>query len=246
MLTPRAFASSTVLRMMSASPAWKPQAMLTEVASSIMAASLPISHAPNPSPRSQLRSIVVMSMSRCASGSMLILRQRIRRRNLPCSGVDRADGGAGDISILQRLDVEIESLDRPDAVGQAAQQLRKLTGLALRLSHADGLEAEATPGGYLREPPEIGCNHRCNLGIAAAGAAIRHQDDRRAIAGHLDAAINGAVGDDVVAMQVFYDGALKPVAHAVARRRYPPLAVQKQVYRVFSKFVVLPAHHDAH
>src|SRR5258707_2954808 len=51
----------------------KPQAMLTEVASSIMAASLPISHAPNPSPRSQLRSIVVMSMSPCASGSLVNL-----------------------------------------------------------------------------------------------------------------------------------------------------------------------------
>src|SRR6266576_2282060 len=157
MLTPRAFASSTVLRMMSASPAWKPQAMLTEVASSIMAASLPISHAPNPSPRSQLRSIVVMSgvpLREWISG--LVLRQRICRRNLPCSGIDRADGGAGDISILQRLDVEIESIDWPDAIGQAAQQLRKFAGLALRLSHADGFEPETTAGGYLREPPEIG------------------------------------------------------------------------------------------
>jgi hypothetical protein len=32
MLTPRAFAGSTVLRVLSESPAWKPQAMLTEVA----------------------------------------------------------------------------------------------------------------------------------------------------------------------------------------------------------------------
>ena len=86
----------------------------------------------------------------------LILRQRICRWNLPCSGIDGADGAAGDISILQRLDVEIESLDRPDAIGQATQQLCKLAGLALRLSHADGLEAETTPGGYLREPSEIG------------------------------------------------------------------------------------------
>src|SRR6266404_8351936 len=58
----------------------------------------------------------------------LVLRQRICRWDLPCSGIDRADGSASDISILQRLDVEIESLDRPDAIGQAAQQLRKLAG----------------------------------------------------------------------------------------------------------------------
>src|SRR4051812_50106043 len=49
--------------MISGSPAWKPQATLTELASSIMAASLPISHAPKPSPRSQLRSIVFMGCS---------------------------------------------------------------------------------------------------------------------------------------------------------------------------------------
>ena len=60
-------AGATVLRMMSASPAWKPQAILTDVASSIMAASLPISQAPNPSPKSQLRSMVVMLVFPCAS-----------------------------------------------------------------------------------------------------------------------------------------------------------------------------------
>src|ERR1700694_4132422 len=98
--------------MMSASPAWKPQATLTEVASSIMAASLPISQAPKPSPRSQLRSMVVMLFSVfefVLPG--LVLRPRVRRRNLPRSGVDSADGSAGDVRILQRLDVEIKGLD---------------------------------------------------------------------------------------------------------------------------------------
>src|ERR1700675_4278356 len=115
MLTPRAFASSTVLRMMSASPAWKPQAMLTEVASSIMAASLPISHGPKLSARSQLRSLVVMSVPLrewiFRSALQSVLRQRIRGRRLPGSGVDRADGAAGDVSISQCLDVEIKILD---------------------------------------------------------------------------------------------------------------------------------------
>src|ERR1700704_4269144 len=160
MLTPRAFASSTVLRMMSASPAWKPQAMLTDVASSIMAASLPISHAPNPSPRSQLRSIVVMSVSPCASG--LVLRQRICRRNLPRSGVDGADGAACNISILQRLDVEIKILDSPDAVGQGPQHFPKLPGFGLRLGHVDGLEPKGQSCRNLREPAEVGGNAGCD------------------------------------------------------------------------------------
>src|SRR5882724_7387482 len=106
MLTPRAFASSTVCRMMSASPAWKPQAMLTEVASSIMAASLPISHAPNPSPRSQLRSMLVMVLV------LLVRSGNIGcRSHLPGRRIDRADGVAGDIGIAERLEVEIEVFD---------------------------------------------------------------------------------------------------------------------------------------
>src|SRR5258708_15660599 len=137
MLTPRAFASSTVLRMVSESPAWNPQAMLTEVASSIMAASLPISHAPNPSPRSQFRSIVMMSCPLSVSGSLLVVRPLLwrlcvrRRRGLPRSGVNGADGGTGNVSTSKHLEVEVRILDVPEAVGQVAQQLRELAGFGL-------------------------------------------------------------------------------------------------------------------
>ena len=88
-------------------------------------------------------------------------------------------------------------------VGQGAQHFREFSRLSLRLGHADGLETKATAGGDLREPSEIGRNHGCDLGIAAGGAAVRHQHDRLAIAGHLDAAVHGAVGDDVVTVQMF-------------------------------------------
>src|SRR5258707_13703910 len=100
MLTPRAFASSTVWRMMSGSPAWKPQAMLTEVASSIMAASLPISHAPNPSPRSQLRAILVMMLLRFRGVDFgVLVRSRYigERGHLPGRRIDGAHGVAGDV-----------------------------------------------------------------------------------------------------------------------------------------------------
>ena len=46
-------------------------------------------------------------------------------------------------------------------------------------------------------------------------------------------------------VQVFYDRAFKPVAHAIAGRRYLPLAVQNQICGVLPEFVVLRAHHDA-
>ena len=64
-------------------------------------------------------------------------RASVERWNLPRFGIDGADGGAGDVSILQRLDVEIKILDRTQAVGQGAQQFGKLAGLGLRLGHAD-------------------------------------------------------------------------------------------------------------
>ena len=43
------------------------------------------------------------------------------------SGIDGADGGAGDVGILQRFDVEIKVFDRPETVGQGAQQFRRLS-----------------------------------------------------------------------------------------------------------------------
>src|SRR6202022_2519196 len=71
----------------------------------------------------------------------LVLRQRVcRRRNLPGPGVDGADGGAGDVSIMQRLEVEIKTLDGAEPFGQTAQQSCELARLCLRLRHADGLE----------------------------------------------------------------------------------------------------------
>src|SRR2546423_1439387 len=106
--------------MMSASPAWKPQAIFTDVARSIMAASLPISQAPNPSPRSQLRSMVVM-LCPLARAHRLVRSQRVGwRRYLPCSGVDGTDGGARDVSITESLDVEIKLVHRTEPIGQGA------------------------------------------------------------------------------------------------------------------------------
>ncbi len=64
------------------------------------------------------------------------------------------------------------------------------------------LKRKARPGRRLSKPAEIGGDHGRDLGIAAAGAAVGHQHDRLAVAGHLDAAVHGAVGNDVVAVQM--------------------------------------------
>src|ERR1700744_1268719 len=117
--------------MMSASPAWKPQATLTEVASSIIAASLPISQGPKLSPRSQLRSIVVMMRVRLrVDGS-------VRCRDMPGVGVDGADGAAGDVGILQRFEVEIKVFDIAQPVGQGADQLHEAFQFPLRFRHSN-------------------------------------------------------------------------------------------------------------
>src|SRR5271154_2688957 len=102
--------------------------MLTEVARSIMAASLPICHAPKPSPRSQLRSIFILScplaVGRVFDGGSVsvVYRRTCRRWTLPCPGVNSVDRGASDVSILQRFDVEFKIFDVAKTVGQGAQQ----------------------------------------------------------------------------------------------------------------------------
>src|ERR1700732_2770614 len=111
--------------------------MLTEVASSIIAASLPISHGPKLSPRSQLRSmVVVMMIGPLVSGSsgLSVRPNDVRRRcDVPGRGIDGADGVAGDIGIMQRLDVEIKAFDVAQPVGQGAQQFPEFAQLGLRL-----------------------------------------------------------------------------------------------------------------
>src|SRR3954471_16102153 len=239
--------------MMSASPAWKPQATLTEVASSIMAASLPISQGPKLSPRSQLRSTVFMLL--LASGFFehdlfgkpvpTFPDHALSRKILPGPGIDGVDRTAGDISIPQGLDVEVEIINAAQPVGQGVQEFRKLFRRGLRLGHADGLEAQRATGRYLREPAEIGGDYGRDLGVAAGGAAVRHQHDRLAVAGYLHAAVYSTVGDDVVTMQMLDARAFEPVTHAVASCRYLPLRVKEQRLGVIGEFVVLRAHHHA-
>ena len=77
---------------------------------------------------------------------------------MPGSGIDRVDGVAGDIGIVQCVDVEINVYNIAQPVGQGAQQFCKFAGLRLCLRHADGLEAKGVPRLYLGEPPEIGRN----------------------------------------------------------------------------------------
>src|SRR4051794_36547426 len=135
--------------------------------------------------------------------------------------------------------------DRSEPVGQGTHELHELQRFSLRFSHADGLEAENLPRLKLRDPTEVCRDHGCQLGVAPGGAAIGHQHDRRAIAGHLNAAVHSAIRDDVVPVKMVDHRAFKPVAHAVARRRYLPFALQKQLYRVLAELVVLRAQHDA-
>ena len=74
---------------------------------------------------------------------------------MPGSGIDRTDGMARDIGIVQRVDVEINAFDSSQPIGQGAQQFRKFARLGLCFRHADGPEAKGTAGGNLRQPAEI-------------------------------------------------------------------------------------------
>ena len=91
---------------------------------------------------------------------MSVRRRHIRvRRHLPGQDVDGADGGTGDVSILQRFEVQIKILDIAETVGQRAQQFREVLQLGLRLGHADRFEAKATARRGLREAAEVGRDH---------------------------------------------------------------------------------------
>src|SRR3954453_11522589 len=140
--------------MISGSPAWKPQATLTELASSIMAASLPISHAPKPSPRSQLRSTVFMGALPSRSSCRLRL-----RHDLPGPGVHSAHRIARNVGIAERLDVDLDGVGGAQAIGQAPDHLRELARLVLRFGHSDGLETEGRSRRGLREAADISRDH---------------------------------------------------------------------------------------
>ena len=98
----------------------------------------------------------------------------------------------------------------------------------------------------LRKPSEIGGDHGCDFWVTARGVAVRHQRDRLAIAGHLQAPVHCAVGDDVVAVQVLEEGSFEPISHTIAGCRYLPFAVDKELLDVVGEFVVLrtPDHAD--
>src|SRR5207302_10117124 len=125
-----------------------------------------------------LRSIVVMMIVRLASVDLIGYCQVL----LPSPRIDRVNGVSGDISMPQRLDVEIKILVSAQAVGQGAQPFCEVPRRILRLRHADRLEAKSGSGRYLRETSEVGRNHGGNLGVSAGGGAVRHQHDRRAVA----------------------------------------------------------------
>ncbi len=162
---------------------------------------------------------------------------------LPGAGIDRIDGAARDISTTQGVDVEFGGFEAAQTLGQGAQQVCKLSRLRLRLRHAHGLEPERRSRRRLRQPPEIGRYHGGDLRIAAGGVAIHHQHDRRAIAGHLNAAVDGAVGNDVVAMEMPDDGTFEAIAHAIAGRGNLPIAIEEQRLGVVGKFIVLRTQH---
>src|SRR3954462_13864900 len=132
--------------------------MLTEVASSIIAASLPISHGPKLSPRSQFRSMVVMVS--CPVDERMIhsvWRRRLGRHgSLPRLYVECIDCGAGDVCALQRIEIEYGGMRVVDPVRQRAQQFGELPCLGLRLAHADGFEPKCAAGRRLCQPAEIG------------------------------------------------------------------------------------------
>ena len=125
-------------------------------ASSIIAASLPISHAPNLSPRSQLRSTVFMLWSAFRYCIDCSFRTRCfgQLYREPGSGIDGADRTARDISIVQRIDVEINIYDSPQPVGQGAQPINNFLASAWASAMATALKRKARPAGICANRPK--------------------------------------------------------------------------------------------
>src|SRR3954465_6651926 len=133
---------------------------------------------------------------------------------------------------------------RAEPIGQVAQELGEPARFLLRLRHADGVELENRARRRLSEPPQISRDYGCDLGVSAGRAAVRHQHDRRAVPGYLNATVHRPVRDDVVTVEVLNFWAFKPVPHAIAGRRYFPFAVEKQPDCRLAKLVVLRPQYE--
>src|SRR5579871_2515330 len=116
---------------------------------------------------------------------------------------------------------------------------------AATLFDRDDLEAELHPGAGLRQPPEVGTDHGCDLRIAAGRLAIGHQNDRAAVARHLDRPHGNTVGDDVVAADMGERRTVDEEGHAVGPGRDAPRAIAEGRDLVRGEIIILRSEHHA-
>src|SRR3989304_3743821 len=108
-----------------------------------------------------------------------------------------------------------------------------LRALACTALGGGGLEAGALPRFGLAPSSNVEGADRGHLRVAARGLAVHQENDRLALAAHLDPAEGGAVGGEVMAPRVDDRRPLEPGAHPVdlarhlvglAQERLDPLA----------------------
>src|SRR5919204_6046370 len=110
MLTPCRRALSTVARITSGSPAWKPQATLADVMTGISASSAPRSQSPKLSPRSELKSMSLKGPPPSARGRLQVERQGQRAARIHRDALPPVGGGA--VDVVQRVGVPGRQLRR--------------------------------------------------------------------------------------------------------------------------------------
>src|SRR5579859_2935585 len=212
-----------MLRITKGSPAWKPHARLAEPISGRISSSAPMLQAPKLSPRSALRLTFLLI------SSLIHARYRAADQIGAVQGfmIDFS-GGAGE--------------SRAPALEGRLALLQRRAGFPA----GDALEPHRIAGPQMAEARQIGADHGGDLGITAGGLPIRQQNDRLAVARHLDDARHDAVGGDFRALVVMGQGfAGQAQSHAVAGRSdLEGLALQRvEAFRL--EMVVLRAGNHA-
>jgi hypothetical protein len=149
-------------------------------------ASLPICQAPKLSPRSALRLIlrvIILLLEGC---------RRATRSSSPRRGIDDAADQIGGVDRLQ-IEPPASASGPMSAISarSAASRPRCLFGTPPPTPPQSG---RSVPVRHHCQARQVGRDHRRDLRIAAGGLAVGEQDDRLALARHLNRTRHGRVG----------------------------------------------------
>src|SRR5262249_57946764 len=108
------------------------------------------------------------------------------------------------------------------------KKITESTQMAVRVGHADRLEAERLARSRLTDAPDVIRTDRRELRVAARRLPVDQQDDGLAVAGHLHRSERDAIRDDVMASRVLDARPAKARAHPVGLRQHLIWAVEQR------------------